>query len=230
MTRSLRLIYAFLFLLAASCLSARIPPLWAAGERKGGRQVKDVRVGMVTEPGFTELLPDKRRAGYGYEYLQEVAFRSGWSLHYVDARRSVLISLFEAGEIDVLMGMTKTEERERTMLYSSFPQGSRDYFIYTHPYGSGRIKRSNARSINGARIGVESQSYSRQILEDWSRANGVKPVIVECGSDAEYCEALRAAVSFHAAVSAAPLFTSSEPRSPSMSVLPPVSTRMLPFT
>ena len=138
---------------------------------------------MVTEPGFTELLPDKRRAGYGYEYLQEVAFRSGWSLHYVDARRSVLISLFEAGEIDVLMGMTKTEDRERTMLYSSFPQGSRNYFIYTHPYGSGRIKRSNARTVNGARIGVESQSYSRQILEDWSRLTGVTPVIVECDED-----------------------------------------------
>ncbi len=183
MARSLRLISVFLFLLAASCLSARITPLWAAGERKGGRQVKDVRVGMVTEPGFTELLPDKRRAGYGYEYLQEVAFRSGWSLHYVDARRSVLISLFEAGEIDVLMGMTKTEERERTMLYSSFPQGSRNYFIYTHPYGSGRIKRSNARTVNGARIGVESQSYSRQILEDWSRLTGVTPVIVECDED-----------------------------------------------
>ncbi len=183
MTRSLRLISAFLLLLAASCLPARVSPLWATGERKGGRQVKDVRIGMVTEPGFTELFPDKRRAGYGYEYLQEIAFRSGWRLHYVDARSSILLSMLEAGQIDVLMGMTKTAEREQMMLYSSVPQGSRNYYIYAQPYGVGKIKRGNAQTVDGARIGVERRKYSRQILEDWSRANGVEPEIVECDED-----------------------------------------------
>lgn len=183
MARHLKHIFTFLFLLAALCLPGHDSPLWAAGERKGGDKVKDVRVGMVTEPGFTELLPDKRRAGYGYEYLQEIAFRSGWKLHYIDARRSVLVSLFEKGEIDVLMGMTKTKEREQTMLYSSIPQGSRNYFIFANPFGSGRLKRGDVRTVGGARIGVEGSSYSRRILEDWCRENGVEPVIVECDEE-----------------------------------------------
>ncbi|MCR5623171.1 MAG: response regulator [Treponema sp.] len=189
MARHLQHIFTLLFLLAASCLLVHDSPLWAAGsagtskEQKGGRQVKDVRVGMLVEPGFTELLPNKRRAGYGYEYLQEVAFRSGWKLHYIDARRVALVSLFEEGAIDVLMGMTKTKEREQTMLYSSIPQGNRNYFIYTHPYGSGRIKRGDVQTVNGARIGVEGKSVFRQILEDWAQTNGVEPVIVECDED-----------------------------------------------
>ena len=183
MARSPKRILSFLFLLAALCLLVHDSPLWAAGERKGGDQVKDVRVGMVTEPGFTELLPDKRRAGYGYEYLQEIAFRSGWKLHYIDARRKVLVSMFEAGEIDVLMGMTKTPEREQTMLYSSIPQGSRNYFIYTHPYGASQLKRGDVRTVDGARIGVEGKSSSRKLLEDWARKNGVEPVIVECDEE-----------------------------------------------
>ena len=183
MVRSLRRIFAFLFLLAASCLLVHDSPLWAAGNRKGGFQVKDVRVGMLVEPGFTELLPNGHRSGYGYEYLQEVAFRSGWKIHYTDASRSILMSLFEAGEIDVLMGMTKTAEREQMMLYSSIPQGSRNYFIFANPFGSGHLKRGDLRTVGGARIGVEGEGYARRILEDWCRANGVEPVIVECDEE-----------------------------------------------
>lgn len=164
--------------LALCCLL----PLFSL-EPKGGRPIKVVRVGMVEEPGFIDFLGNGRLSGYGYEYLQDIAFRSGWDIHYINGPVLDIVRKFEAGEIDLLMGMTKTEERERTMLYSTFPQGSRNYYIYTHPYGSGRIERGNAKSVNNARIGIAEKRYARRILEDWSRENGVSPVIVEGDAD-----------------------------------------------
>ena len=179
----------------ASPGTAELPPSLqgAVRERKGGRQVKTVSVGMLQEGGFTELLPNGRRTGYGYEYLQEVAFRSGWNIHYVDAQhRNVLLSLLEAGEIDVLMGMTKTKEREQMLLYPTLPQGSRYYYIYIHPYGSDRIERGNAQSVDGARIGVDKGSVSPRLLADWAQVNGVKPVVEEYDSDQQKWDDLAA--------------------------------------
>lgn len=193
MGRRLKIRMTFLFLLTAACTCVCTVPLWAAGERKGGRQVKTVSVGMLQEGGFTELLPNGRRTGYGYEYLQEVAFRSGWNIHYVDAQhRNVLLSLLEAGEIDVLMGMTKTKEREQMLLYPTLPQGSRYYYIYIHPYGSDRIERGNAQSVDGARIGVDRGSVSPRLLADWAQVNGVEPVVVEYDDDRQKWDELAA--------------------------------------
>lgn len=175
--------------------TAELPPSLqgAVRERKGGRQVKSVSVGMLQEGGFTELFPNGRRTGYGYEYLQEIAFRSGWDIHYVDARnRAALISLLEAGEIDVLMGMTKTKEREQILLYPTLPQGSRYYYIYIHPYGSKRIERGNAQSVNGARIGVDRGSVSPRLLADWALVNGVEPVVAEYDDDRQKWDDLAA--------------------------------------
>lgn len=46
--------------------------------------LKKVRVGYLIYPGYQEGEGDAPKSGYGYEYLQQVAYYAGWEYEYVN--------------------------------------------------------------------------------------------------------------------------------------------------
>ena len=69
------------------------------------------------------ILPAKtgERSGYGYEYQQSVAVCTGWTYDYVNAGWSELLRMMERGELDLMSGVSYTEERAQSMLFSELP-------------------------------------------------------------------------------------------------------------
>lgn len=72
------------------------------------------------------------KRGYGYEYLRKVACYSGWRYEYVYGKWAELYERFLAGEIDIMAGVSKLEEREDYFLFPDYKKGIEGYYLYKH--------------------------------------------------------------------------------------------------
>lgn len=93
-----------------------LPAQTAAAETKPER----VRVGWF-EDSYNITGKDGERSSYGYEYQQSVAVCTGWIYDYVNAGWSELLRMMERGELDLMSGVSYTEERAQSMLFSELP-------------------------------------------------------------------------------------------------------------
>ena len=74
---------------------------------------KTVRVGYYVNECFQEGASDEDvKSGYGYEYLRKVACYTGWKYEYVYGKWIDLYEQFLAGDIDIMAGVSKLDERE----------------------------------------------------------------------------------------------------------------------
>ena len=94
---------------------------------------KTVRVGWF-EDSYNITGANGARSGYGYEYQQSVASYTGWNYDYVNAGWSDLLKMMQNGEIDLMSGVSYTDERAETMLFSELPMGEEKYFLYADLY------------------------------------------------------------------------------------------------
>jgi len=63
-------------------------------------ELKKVRVGYLIYQGYQEGEGDAPKSGYGYEYLQQIAYYAGWEYEYVNGSFSELLEMLKNGEID----------------------------------------------------------------------------------------------------------------------------------
>lgn len=89
-----------------------------------------VRVGSF-EGTYNVVNEKGERSGYGYEYLQNIAGYTGWIYEYVTSNWTDCFTQLENGKIDVLAGISYTDERAENMLFSDMPMGEEKYYIYT---------------------------------------------------------------------------------------------------
>lgn len=136
-----------------------------------------VRVGWYESP-FNTTDDLGRRSGYAYEYQQKIAAFTGWTYEYVEGSWPDLLQMLIEGKIDLLSDVSYTEERAQNMLFSSLPMGSEVYYIFV-ARGNTSISAENPSSFNGKKIGLNKGSVKMPILEEWCKANGASPEIVE---------------------------------------------------
>lgn len=135
-------------LAALACLLARLPlPAHAAGAAS-----KVVRVGWY-EDAYNITGKNGERSGYAYEYEQSVAAYTGWTYEYVKAGWSDLLQMMKSGEIDLMAGVSYTEDRAQDMLFSELPMGREIYYLYAD-LAHTDISASNLRTLNGKRIAL----------------------------------------------------------------------------
>ena len=82
-----------------------------------------VKVGYVLFENYQEGGDGEYKRGFGYEYLQRIAYSTGWSYEYVYGSFSELLEMLEKGEIDLMGDLSYTEERAQKISYSALPQG-----------------------------------------------------------------------------------------------------------
>lgn len=140
---------------------------------------------VVVRVGYSEALglmngasPDAVKSGYVYDVLQEISKRTGWKYEYVYGDFLSLIEMLEKGEIDILPDVTKTKERERTMLFPNVGIGEENSFI-AKALDNESIDIDDISTLNNKVIGVEEGIYQKILLEDFINANNLKIEIVE---------------------------------------------------
>lgn len=139
--------YSCLFL-CLFLLCTLLPVSAAAEETKS----ESVRVGWF-EDSYNITGENEQKSGYGYEYQQSVAAYTGWTYDYVDAGWSDLLKMIENQEIDLMSGVSYTEERAEKMLFSELPMGEERYYLYAD-LSSTDISPSDLKSLNGKRVGL----------------------------------------------------------------------------
>lgn len=112
------------------------------------------------------------------EYLQRLAYATGWEYEYVYGSFSELLAMLQSGDIDLMGDLSYTAERAKTIRFSALPQGQERYYIYTTD-GQEGVNPDDAESLNGRRIGVTSNSYQYRLLLDWLAENEYRCTLVE---------------------------------------------------
>ena len=144
-------------------------PVKAAAETA---PVKVVRVGSF-EDTFNYVNEKGIRKGYGYELLQTLSGYTGWQLEYVTCDWSDCFEKLENGEIDIMGGISYTEDRAEEMLFSDEPMGEEKYYLYAD-LSRTDLSTSDYKTLNGKKIGVLMGAESEVMLTEWEEKYGLK--------------------------------------------------------
>ena len=132
---------------------------------------KTVRVGWY-EGTYNTTGADGQRRGYSYEYQQAVAAHTGWKYEYVEGSWAELMSMLKNGQIDLLGGISYTEERSTSMLFSELPMGEDKYYLYVDTSNTD-ISTSDLTTLNGKRIGMLPNALPAEMFHEWEKSHGV---------------------------------------------------------
>ena len=139
-------------------------------------QSESIRTGWY-EDSYNITGADGGRSGYGYEYQQSVAAYTGWTYDYVDAGWSDLLKMMENGELDLMSGVSYTEERAEKMLFSELPMGEERYYLYAD-LSNTDISPSDPKSLNGKRVGLLEGSIHATQFYTWEEEHDLQLVHV----------------------------------------------------
>ena len=144
-------------------------PVKAAAETA---PAKVVRVGSF-EDTFNYCNEKGARKGYGYELLQTLSGYTGWQFEYVTCDWSDCFEKLENGEIDIMGGISYTEDRAEEMLFSDEPMGEEKYYLYAD-LSRTDLSTSDYKTLNGKKIGVLMGAESEVMLTEWEEKYGLK--------------------------------------------------------
>ncbi len=156
-------------LLSLLLLLSAVLPVKAAAETA---PVKVVRVGSF-EDTFNYCNEKGARKGYGYELLQTLSGYTGWQFEYVTCDWSDCFEKLENGEIDIMGGISYTEDRAEEMLFSDEPMGEEKYYLYAD-LSRADISASDFKTLDGKKIGVVMGTEPEVMLAEWEEKHGIK--------------------------------------------------------
>ncbi len=145
----------------------------AAGKTSDETQTKKVKVGWYLSEHFQEEdVSGNYKNGYSYEYLQTVANYTGWEYEYVSGGWSELYDALLKGDIDILSGVSRTEERESLVNYPNYEMGNESYYIYIKA-NDNRIDGADLTTLKGKRIGTLKNNLMTDYFENWINQTGI---------------------------------------------------------
>ena len=156
-------------MLSLLLLLSAVLPVKAAAETA---PAKVVRVGSF-EDTFNYVNEKGARKGYGYELLQTLSGYTGWQFEYVTCDWSNCFEKLKNGEIDIMGGISYTEDRAEEMLFSDEPMGVEKYYLYAD-LSRADISASDFKTLNGKKIGVLMGTEPEVMLTEWEEKYDLK--------------------------------------------------------
>ena len=156
-------------LLSLLLLLSAVLPVKAVAETA---PIRIIRVGSF-EDTFNYCNEKGTRKGYGYELLQTLSGYTGWQFEYVTCDWSDCFEKLKNGEIDIMGGISYTEDRAEEMLFSDEPMGEEKYYLYVD-LSRADISASNFKTLNGKKVGVLMGTEPEVMLTEWEEKYGLK--------------------------------------------------------
>ena len=156
-------------LLSLLLLLSAVLPVKAVAETA---PIKIIRVGSF-EDTFNYCNEKGARKGYGYELLETLSGYTGWQFEYVTCDWSDCFEKLENGEIDIMGGISYTEDRAEEMLFSDEPMGEEKYYLYAD-LSRADISASDFKTLDGKKIGVVLGTEPEVMLTEWEEKHGIK--------------------------------------------------------
>ena len=157
---------------AMLCLLLLLPALFPVKAAAETAPAKVIRVGSF-EDTFNYVNEKGARKGYGYELLQTLSGYTGWQFEYVTCDWSDCFEKLKNGEIDIMGGISYTEDRAEEMLFSDEPMGEEKYYLYAD-LSRADISASDFKTLDGKKIGVVMGTEPEVMLTEWEEKHGIK--------------------------------------------------------
>ncbi len=144
-----------------SCSFFNIPSVCA-------KNIEKVRVGWYRSERFQEGTDEGSiKEGYSYEYLQNVSNFTGWEYEYVYGDWAELYDMFLNGSIDLMAGISFSDERETQMLFPEYVMGNEDYYLYKRADDSS-VSPDDLSTLNGKKVGCLTDNLMTYHFELWT--------------------------------------------------------------
>ena len=154
--RNILLLLITVLLLGSTC----VQNVFAAQQEDN---LKTIRVGYLIYDGFQEGEGDEPKSGYGYEYLQQIAYYAGWKYEYVNGSFSDLLQMLKDGEIDIMGNISYTEERAQYIDYATEEQGREYYYLFVREDRTD-ISSSDMSTMNVINVGINKGSIQADLF------------------------------------------------------------------
>ena len=135
--------------------------------------LRKVRVGYLIYPGYQEGKEDEPKSGYGYEYLQQIAYYAGWEYEYVNGSFNELLQMLRDGEIDIMGDLSYTEDRAKDIDFANEEQGREYYYLFVRE-DRNDIQASDFSTLQNARVGINKGSIQVELFQEWCEKNNVE--------------------------------------------------------
>ena len=140
------------------------------------QEIKTVRVGYYENEIFQEGAQEGAvKTGYAYEYYRKLAEYTGWKYNYVYGSFADLYQMLLDGEIDLLAGLARREDRLGLIGYPEAAMGHESYNLVKHE-GDTEINADPA-TLEEKRIGV-MESALVDALHQFLDSHGVKATVI----------------------------------------------------
>ncbi len=143
-------------------------------------QSKTVKV-VVYDFGrfFQGASEGKDKSGYCYEYLQAVAAFTGWKYEYVYTNDFLAsLRLLEEGKVDLVPDVSRTAERQKTMLFPAEKMGDEKYYLYVDK-SNDAFTGGAVSALRGKKAVVTKGAIQTEMLKEWMRKNDTRLVLEE---------------------------------------------------
>ena len=177
--------FKFCYFIFCTMICLTVFPVSASAKEKSDHVI---RIGSFEETYNTVNEKGERR-GYGYEYLQDIAGYAGWTYEYVTSNWEDCFTQLENGEIDILGGISYTDERAEKMLFSDMPMGEEKYYIYTDASNMD-LTAGNLDSFEGKKIGVFKDHIPEDVLNEWESKYGLHTQHINISTTTEVMDKL----------------------------------------
>ncbi len=154
--------------------------------------MQTVKVGFFAFSGYHIMSDDERkRSGYGYEFLQLLSRYLDWKFEYIGYDKSYdeNIKLLENGEIDILTSVSWNESRAEKFLFSDKEIGTNST-IFTVKAGNVHVVKGDYTTYDGLKIGMLVGNSKNKIFEDFSKEKNFTYEPIEYATEPELTAAL----------------------------------------
>lgn len=153
----------FVVLAALIAVSFLFPIIPSAEETTAGTAGSDtdktVRVGYYENEVFEEgAEPGAVKTGYAYEYYRKLSEYTGWNYEYVYGSFGELYDMLLAGDIDMLAGLAKKEDRIGIIGFPEMRMGNEIYTLVRNSEDDSVT--SDPKTLNDKKIGVLNSAIS----------------------------------------------------------------------
>ena len=164
--------YTLLCILIAACLLiCMFDPAIARAD-----DTKPVRVGYYENEVFQEGAKEGAvKTGYAYEYYRKLAEYTGWKYEYVYGSFTDLYQMLLDGEIDLLAGLARKEDRVSLIGYPDSAMGHESYNLVKHEDDADIT--TDPATLEGKRIGV-MESAIVDVLKKYLDSHGVAAEVI----------------------------------------------------
>lgn len=167
--RAAAFLLALCVLLCAAVLAAP-----AVSADSAAAKVHHLRVGFYSYNGYNMFDANGRPCGYDYDVLQKLAEYENLTYEYLgfDKDTEGVMQMLEDRELDLVINLRKTPEREERFAYSAQPTGSICTML-TVKAGNRSITAGDYDSYNGMKVGMSHTGNNRNIsFENFAAKNG----------------------------------------------------------